>query len=77
MSDQKSPPARSKPGVPANPSQANPFESRSELMRMLIILVTAVSMVALTACSGSDDGSEQPHRGTAGPYISGGAGIGR
>jgi hypothetical protein len=46
-------------------------------MRMLIILVTALSMVALTACSGSDDGSGQPHRGTAGPYISGGAGIGR
>jgi hypothetical protein len=46
-------------------------------MRMLIILVTALSMVALTACSGSDDGSGQPRRETTGPYISGSAGIGR
>jgi hypothetical protein len=45
-------------------------------MRMLIILITALSMVALTACSGSDDGSGQPRHGTAGPYIGGSAGVG-
>jgi hypothetical protein len=42
-------------------------------MRFLAILL---SVIALSACSGSDDHSEQPHRNQTGPYIGGGAGVG-
>jgi hypothetical protein len=45
-------------------------------MRMLIILVAALSVIALMACSRSDDGLGQPHRGQSGPYIGGSAGVG-
>jgi hypothetical protein len=45
-------------------------------MRMLTTLIALLSAIALTACAGSDDGSEQPHRSQAGPYIGGSAGVG-
>jgi predicted small secreted protein len=44
-------------------------------MRLLTILVVALSL-ALTACSGTGDGTDRPSRGQSGPYIGGGAGVG-
>ena len=44
-------------------------------MRMLAILIAALSVLALTACSQSGDDSGHPRRGQAGPYIGGGAGA--
>jgi hypothetical protein len=49
---------------------------RGTFMRMLSVLVVALSVIALTACSGSGDDSGQPHRGQAGPYIGGSGGVG-
>jgi hypothetical protein len=45
-------------------------------MRMFIILVAALSVIALTACSPPADDSGQPHRGQTGPYIGGSGGFG-
>ncbi|HET6608815.1 MAG TPA: hypothetical protein VFG62_19225 [Rhodopila sp.] len=45
-------------------------------MRMFIILVAALSVIALAACSGASDSSLQPHRGQAGPYVGGSGGVG-
>jgi hypothetical protein len=41
-------------------------------MRLVIGLVAAITMLALTACNRSD--GDDPHRGQSGPYISGGVG---
>jgi hypothetical protein len=38
--------------------------------------MAALSVIALTACAESNGGDGQAHRGQAGPYISGGAGVG-
>ncbi|HEX4369463.1 MAG TPA: hypothetical protein VH023_21685 [Rhodopila sp.] len=43
---------------------------------MLRLFVAAVSVIALTACAAPDSGDGQSHRGQAGPYISGSAGVG-
>jgi hypothetical protein len=45
-------------------------------MRIFAILLAVLSVIALAACGGSGDGSEQPHRNQSGPYIGGGAGVG-
>jgi hypothetical protein len=45
-------------------------------MRMLTIFMAALSVIALTACATPDSGDGQSHRGQAGPYINGGAGVG-
>ena len=46
-------------------------------MRMLTILIAALYVIVLKACSGSgNDSSGQPHRGQTGPYIGGSGGIG-
>jgi hypothetical protein len=45
-------------------------------MRIVRTIIIGLSMIALTACSGSDDRSEQPHLYQAGPYIGGGSGVG-
>jgi hypothetical protein len=45
-------------------------------MRIVRIIIVGLSMIALAACSGSDDRSEQPHHYQAGPYIGGGSGVG-
>jgi hypothetical protein len=45
-------------------------------MRMLTIVIAAMSLIALTACAAPDNGDGQAHRGQSGPYISGGAGLG-
>jgi hypothetical protein len=42
------------------------------IMRLLTVLVAA--LIALTACAGSSDDSEQHHRPQTGPYIGGSAG---
>jgi hypothetical protein len=45
-------------------------------MRMLTILIVALCVIALTACSGSDDDSGHAHHGQPGPYIGGSFGGG-
>jgi hypothetical protein len=45
-------------------------------MRMLTTLIALLSVTALMACTSSDDGLEQPHRGQGGLYIGGSAGVG-
>ncbi|MEA2739025.1 MAG: hypothetical protein QOH05_2332 [Acetobacteraceae bacterium] len=50
--------------------------SAAALTRVVTIFLAAFLVIGLTACAGSDNGSQQPHRGQAGPYIGGGAGIG-
>jgi uncharacterized lipoprotein YehR (DUF1307 family) len=45
-------------------------------MRTLTILVAVLSVIALAACGGSGDDSEQSHRNQAGPYVGGSAGVG-
>lgn len=42
-------------------------------MRMLALLLAALSVIALTACAAADNDA---HRGQSGPYISGSAGVG-
>ena len=42
----------------------------------MLTVVAALCVIALAACSGSDDRSEQPHGYQAGPYIGGSAGVG-
>ena len=49
---------------------------RRPFMRMLTILIAALSLIALAACSRSDDDTGQSRRGQAGPYISGSGGVG-
>jgi hypothetical protein len=60
--------------VPSSGPSEQP--NRGTFMRMLTTLIALLSAIALTACAGSDDGSEQPHRSQAGPYIGGSAGVG-
>jgi hypothetical protein len=45
-------------------------------MRSLFNLVIAFSVIALAACAGASDNSEQPQRHLAGPYIGGSVGAG-
>jgi hypothetical protein len=45
-------------------------------MRILTLLAIVLSMIALTACAGAGDTSQQSRRNQAGPYLSGGGGIG-
>jgi uncharacterized lipoprotein len=45
-------------------------------MRMLTILVAALSVIALAACAASDGGDGQARRGQTGPYIGGSTGVG-
>jgi uncharacterized lipoprotein len=42
----------------------------------MLTVVAALCVIALAACSGSGDRSEQPHGYQAGPYIGGSAGVG-
>jgi hypothetical protein len=51
--------------------------TQGTFMRMFTILVAALSVIAVTACSPPPaDDSAQPHRGQAGPYIGGSGGFG-
>jgi hypothetical protein len=50
--------------------------SRGNTMRILPVLAAALSLIALAACGGSDDGSGPARRNQAGPYIGGAAGVG-
>jgi hypothetical protein len=45
-------------------------------MRILTTLAAVLSLIALIACSNAGNGSEQSNRNQAGPYLSGGGGIG-
>jgi hypothetical protein len=45
-------------------------------MRTFTILIAALFVIALTACSTPPDDSGQPRRGQAGPYIGGSGGFG-
>jgi hypothetical protein len=45
-------------------------------MRMLKLFAAALSVIVLTACAAPDSGDGQAHRGQAGPYVSGSAGVG-
>jgi uncharacterized lipoprotein len=45
-------------------------------MRMLTILVAALSVIALAACSESANESGQARHGQTGPYIGGSGGVG-
>jgi hypothetical protein len=53
-----------------------PKTERGKAVSGVLTVVAALCVIALGACSGSDDGSEEPHRYHAGPYIGGGAGVG-
>jgi hypothetical protein len=66
---------------PPCPSQADSGRTRihpsqETHMRMLAILIAVLSLLAVTACSGSGDDSGQSHRGQTGPYIGGSGGAG-
>jgi hypothetical protein len=49
---------------------------RDASMRMVTILIAALSVIALVACSGSDNDSAHLRSGSAGPYIGGAVGAG-
>jgi hypothetical protein len=45
-------------------------------MRVLTMIVAALSIMALAACAASDENAEPTHRNQTGPYIGGAAGVG-